>query len=225
MSDRLGIMGGTFDPIHVGHLIAAEEARLRFRLGRVIFMPNHQPPHKKDYPVTPAEHRYGMVVLATASNPHFFASRLELDRPGPSYAIDTLRALAACEQTRELYFITGADAILQILTWRRPEELAELCSFIAVTRPGYDLAEMQRRVGAKLMARVHPLAAPGVEISSTQLRERAARGQSLRYLTPAPVATYIAKHGLYRPRQGGASQTGIAQGALPEASGAPQCAP
>jgi nicotinate-nucleotide adenylyltransferase len=207
MTERLGIMGGTFDPIHYGHLLAAEEARLRFGLGRVLFLPNRQPPHKKDYPVSPAERRYEMVVLATASNPHFSATRLELERPGPSYAIESVRALAKeGGNEQELYFITGADAILQILTWRQPEELAGLCWLIAVTRPGYDLAEMERRVGAKLMARVRPLPVPGVNVSSTELRQRAAEGQSLRYLTPAAVASYIAKHGLYRPREEGKSQ-------------------
>ena len=198
--ERLGIMGGTFDPIHFGHLLSAEEARLRFRLERIIFIPNGRPPHKKDYAVTPAEHRYQMAELATGPNPHLLCSRLELDRPGPSYTIDTLRALAEQgERPRDLYFITGADAILQLLTWRQPEELADLCWLIAVTRPGYDLAEMERRVDAKLMARVRPLSVPGVDISSTELRRRAVLGQSLRYLTPGAVACYIAKHGLYQP--------------------------
>jgi nicotinate-nucleotide adenylyltransferase len=191
-------MGGTFDPIHFGHLAAAEEARIRFDLARVIFIPNGQPPHKKDYPVTEAERRYEMVVLATASNPAFEASRIEIDRAGPSYAVDTLRALRAeLDNAATLYFITGADAILEILTWRHPEKLAQECEFIAVTRPGYDIRRLEHALSSELLARTHVLRVPGVDISSTELRARAGTGGSLRYLTQESVVRYIAGHRLY----------------------------
>jgi len=194
---RLGIMGGTFDPIHYGHLAAAEEARVAFGLDRVTFIPCRQPPHKKDYPVTDPEHRYAMTVTATCANPHFVASRIELERPGPSYTLDTLRALRDAHPQAELYFVTGADAVRELLTWREPQQLVALCRLVAVTRPGYDLAGLERDLG-ELARGVAPLEAPGVNISSTQIRERVAQGRSIKYLTPAAVETYIAKHGLYR---------------------------
>jgi len=198
VASALGMMGGTFDPIHCGHLAAAEEARARFHLDRVVFVPSGQPPHKKEYPVTAAESRYDMVRLAIGSHPNFEVSRLELDRPGPSYAVDTVRTLRAqLDPETRLYFITGADAILEMLTWRSPEELAKSCDFIAVTRPGYDLGRLEQALGSLPGARVHLLNAPGVDISSTDIRRRVVRGDSLRYLVPTPVVRYIAAHGLY----------------------------
>jgi len=195
---RVAIMGGTFDPIHYGHLIAAEEARLRFHLDEVVFMPCGQPAHKPSYEVTPAEERYLMVVLATASNPHFSVSRLEIERPGPSYAIDTIRRLKAqLEPHAELFFITGADAILEIETWHKNGQLLEECRFVAVARPGYDLQRLEERLGPEQASRVARLQLPGVDISSTELRARLAAGESIRYLTPQPVADYIAKRQLY----------------------------
>jgi len=198
VASALGMMGGTFDPIHCGHLAAAEEARARFQLDRVVFVPSGQPPHKKEYPVTAAECRYDMVRLAVGSHPDFEVSRVEVDRPGPSYAVDTVRTLRAqLDPETRLYFITGADAILEMLTWRSPEELAKSCDFIAVTRPGYDLGRLEQALGVLPGARVHLLNAPGVDISSTDIRQRVRRGDSLRYLVPTPVVRYIAAHGLY----------------------------
>ena len=201
MAHAVGIMGGTFDPIHYGHLVAAEEARARFGLNSVVFVPNGEPPHKKDYPITSAQRRYEMVRLATASNPHFSVSRVEIDRPGPSYAVDTIEAFH-CQlgAETELYFVTGADAILEILTWRAPEQLARTCEFIAVTRPGHDLGPLERAIGPSLRGRVHRLSVPGVAISSTDIRRRAMNRESLRYLTPPSVVRYIATHGLYTGR-------------------------
>jgi nicotinate-nucleotide adenylyltransferase len=191
-------MGGTFDPIHFGHLVAAEEARIRFRLSRVIFVPNGEPPHKKDYRVTPADRRYEMVVLATASNPAFDASRAEVERQGPSYAVDTVQHFRNhLGPDVGLYLITGADAMLEILTWREPEKLAEECEFIAVTRPGYDAARLKTELSRHLLERTHVLRVPGVSISSTELRRRAGMGESLRYLTQESVVRYIATHRLY----------------------------
>jgi nicotinate-nucleotide adenylyltransferase len=161
-------------------------------------VPNREPPHKKDYPVTPAEQRYEMVVLAIASNAAFEASRVELERPGPSYTVETLAELQGrMGGSAKLYFITGADAVLEILTWRSPERLLGSCDFIAVTRPGYDLRRVKDVLGSGAAARVHVLEVPGVHISSTELRRRAGAGESLRYLTPYAVVRYIATHGLY----------------------------
>ncbi len=192
-------MGGTFDPIHYGHLLAAEEARFRFALSQVLFVPCGIPPHKKPYEVTPAEHRYAMTVLATADNPYFRVSRIEIDRPGPSYSVDTVRLLR--EQfggETELFFITGLDAVLEILTWRNPDDLIRLCQLIAVTRPGYDAHRLREVLPPHYLERVHLLVIPGMDISSTMIRERVRRGEPIRYLTPDAVCDYIAKHGLYR---------------------------
>ena len=199
---RIGIMGGTFDPIHYGHLAAAQEAWAQFGMEKVIFIPCGRPAHKKDYEVTPAGHRHAMVVLATQHDPRFEVSREELDRPGPSYAVDTVRALR-CKYTHEveLYFITGADAVREILTWRQPQQLVEMCELVACTRPGHDLGGLEEAVGPELFAQVHPLEIPGVNISSTQLRQRVEAGLPLKYLTPEPVEAYIAQHHLYRKQQ------------------------
>ncbi len=198
-------MGGTFDPVHYGHLAAAEEARSRFGLARVIFVPSGRPPHKPELAVTPAEARYEMVVLATASNPAFETSRIELDRPGPSYSADTMewyRRQFGAEA--RLYFITGADAVLELMSWHEPERLLQVCELIAVMRPGYDLGALGEALGPELLERVHSIEAPGVEVSSTELRRRAGSGQSLRYLAPPAVIKYIENRGLYRtePRRG-----------------------
>jgi nicotinate-nucleotide adenylyltransferase len=192
-------MGGTFDPIHFGHLVTAEEVRVKFGLDEVVFVPCGIPPHKKGYEVTPAEHRYLMVVLATASNPHFTASRVEIDRAGPSYAIDTLRFFKQhYGEGTHLYFITGADAILEIMTWRDSEELFRLCRFVAATRPGYHLDELEKRLTAEQVAHVDVVTVPGIEISSTDVRQRVKAGLPIRYLVPAETESYIRKYGLYR---------------------------
>lgn len=198
VAEAVGIMGGTFDPIHFGHLAAAEEARVRFGLSRVIFVPNGDPPHKKAYQVTPAEQRYEMVVLATASNGWFETSRIEVERKGPSYSADTMGAFRQqFGAEARLYFITGFDAIVEMLTWHQPERLAGTCEFIAVTRPGYQGRRLEEALTAELLVRTHTLNVPGVAISSTEMRQRAAEGLSLRYLTPYPVVRYIADRGLY----------------------------
>jgi nicotinate-nucleotide adenylyltransferase len=199
-------MGGTFDPIHYGHLMAAEEARVRFELERVLFVPNGQPPHKKDYPVSAAEHRYAMTLLATCSNLRFEASRMELERPGASYTVDTMAAIR--EQLgaeAALYFITGADAVQEILSWKDPRRLLGLCELIAAARPGYRLSEALSSLDAEMRERVRVLDIPGVAVSSTEMRARAAAGLPLTYLAPPQVVSYIAKHGLYSPGAAGAT--------------------
>jgi nicotinate-nucleotide adenylyltransferase len=195
----IGIMGGTFDPIHYGHLIIGEEPRRRFGLEKVIFVPAGDPPHKKDYDVSAKEHRYAMTVLATASHPDFECSRMEMDRPGPSYSVDTIRQIKRDYGTdMQVYFITGADAILEILTWHEHDKLKSLCKFIAATRPGYDLDELKHRVPKDYLDQTVFLEVPGVHISSTDLRARIAEGEPIKYMVPESIEAYILKSGLYR---------------------------
>lgn len=192
-------MGGTFDPIHYGHLLMAEEARQAFALDEVVFVPNGQPAHKKAYLVSSPEDRYAITRLATASNPHFSASRIEVDRSGVSYTIDTLREFwALYPKLEEQYFITGADAVLEILTWHEYDQLVSECRFIAVTRPGFVLEQLSEIISAEFLSRVSFLPIPGLEISSTDIRQRVREGRSIKYLTPEPVEAYIQQHGLYR---------------------------
>jgi nicotinate-nucleotide adenylyltransferase len=196
---RVGVLGGTFDPIHCGHLAAAEEVAGRYALDRVIFMPNRQPPHKSTYEVSSAEDRYLMAVLATNDNPHFCVSRLELDREGPSYTLDTLRTLRqALGPDCALYFIIGADAVLEIGTWHKAQTVLREGRFIAIHRPGYDLGALSTVLGAEGMEHIEPFMLRELDISSTDLRERTSRGESLRYLTPQPVIDFIGRRGLYR---------------------------
>ncbi len=196
---RMGIMGGTFDPIHYGHLLMAEEARTAFALEQVVFVPNGRPAHKKAYLVSRPEDRYAMTRLATASNPAFACSRLEIDRPGLSYTIDTLTHFRReFPDLEALYFITGADAILEILTWHDAGKLVDEFQFIAVTRPGFRLEQLGKVVNEQFVQRVSFLPIPGLEISSTDLRHRVRDGRSIKYLTPEPVEEYIGSRGLYR---------------------------
>lgn len=197
---RLGIMGGTFDPIHFGHLVAAEEALVQFNLDKVIFMPTGSPVAKLDVEVSAAEHRYLMAVLATAGNPDFDVSRMEVDRAGLTYTIDTLRALRELHgPAAELFFITGADAVWEIVEWKDAADVAGLATFIAATRPGYDLtAARGAHEHAQTRFRIEYIEVPALAISSTDLRERVATGRPIRYLTPDSVVAYIEKHGLYR---------------------------
>ena len=197
---RLGIMGGTFDPIHYGHLLMAEEARQAFALDQVVFVPNGRPAHKKAYLVSSPEDRYAMTLLATGSNACFTCSRMELERPGPSYTIDTLRAFRVLHPELDaLYFITGADAVLEILTWHEYDKLAEECRFIAVTRPGFVLDRLEEMLDAAFLHQISFLPIPGLEISSTDLRRRVREGRSVKYLTPETVEGYIQQKGLYQP--------------------------
>jgi len=194
---RLGLMGGTFDPVHYGHLVIAEETRLVFGLDRVDFVTSADPPHKKGYEITPAEHRYAMTLLATTSNPFFRVSRREIERAGPSYSIDTIQEYQREFPEAEIFFITGADAILEILTWHRADEAVRLCTFVAATRPGYDLAKMERVLPPSYLPHIRRITVPGVDFSSTDIRERVQRGKSIKYLVPEAVEAYIAKYNLY----------------------------
>jgi nicotinate-nucleotide adenylyltransferase len=191
---RIGVMGGTFDPIHHGHLSAASEVQAIFELEEVVFAPTGEPWQKTTEGVSPREHRYLMTVVATAANPHFTVSRVDLERPGPTYTIDTLRDLhAQLGDDVDLFFITGADALAQILTWKGVDELFSLAHFVGVTRPGHTLS------GAGLPAdRVSLLEVPAMAISSTDCRERVRKGAPVWYLVPDGVVQYIGKHALYR---------------------------
>jgi nicotinate-nucleotide adenylyltransferase len=186
-------MGGTFDPIHHGHLVAASEVASRFALDEVVFVPTGTPWQKDRGEVTTAEHRYLMAVIATASNPRFTVSRVDIDRPGPTYTVDTLTDLRGQRGADvEMFFITGADALAQILTWKDAEEMFGLAHFIGVTRPGHTLS------GDGLPAdRVSLLEVPAMAISSTDCRERVSRGDPVWYLVPDGVVQYVAKHRLY----------------------------
>lgn len=199
-------MGGTFDPIHYGHLVAAEGARSEFGLSEVWFVPTGLPPHKRPGGVTSAEHRYLMTVLATLSNPAFTVSRVDIDRPGPTFTVDTLRVLRSrLGMGPELFFITGADAILDILTWKEPAQALELCCFIAARRPGFPLGRLQSALGGlyeTFRQRIHLLEVPALAISSTDIRERVRRGAPIRYLVPEAVQDYIEKNTLYRETSG-----------------------
>ncbi len=195
-------MGGTFDPIHHGHLVAASEVQAWFDLDEVVFVPTGDPWQKSDRTVSAAEHRYLMTVIATAANPRFRVSRVDIDREGPTYTIDTLRDLHAQLPDAELYFITGADALADILTWRDAEQLFELAHFVGCTRPGYDMdASTLTDIPDD---RVTLVEIPALAISSTACRERAMAGQPVWYLVPDGVVQYIAKHHLYPDSSGAA---------------------
>lgn len=186
-------MGGTFDPIHHGHLVAASEVADRFALDEVIFVPTGQPWQKAQQAVSRAEDRYLMTVVATASNPRFSVSRVDIDRGGPTYAIDTLTDLHAGFPDAALFFITGADALAQILSWRDVDTLYRLAHFVGVTRPGYELDDDHLPEGAVTLVEV-----PAMAISSSDCRRRVAEGHPVWYLVPDGVVQYISKRGLYR---------------------------
>ncbi len=188
-------MGGTFDPIHHGHLVAASEVLSWFDLDEVVFVPTGEPYHK-DRHVSPAEHRYLMTVVATASNPRFTVSRVDIDRGGPTYTIDTLTDLHQQHPDAELYFITGADALTDILKWRSAKDMFEHASFVGCTRPGYEMDTSM--LSGMPKDRVTIVEIPALAISSTDCRQRTARGEPVWYLVPDGVVQYISKHRLYR---------------------------
>ncbi len=188
-------MGGTFDPIHHGHLVAASEVQSWFDLDEVVFVPTGDPWQKSDREVSLAEHRYLMTVIATAANPRFTVSRVDIERDGPTYTIDTLRDLKAARPDDELFFITGADALADIFTWREPQELFALARFVGCTRPGH---EMDAATLASIPSdRVTMVEIPALAISSTDCRARQRRGEPVWYLVPDGVVQYIGKHHLY----------------------------
>lgn len=199
VAGSLGLFGGTFDPIHLAHLAVAEAAREALGLERVLFIPAGQPPHKTGLAITTADHRLAMIELAIAGNPVFQTSRIELDRPGPSYTVDTLEAVAAT--TGDLTLILSAEAFLELPTWRDPRRILELARLVVAPRDGYPEAgaAFLETAFADIETRAVFLDGPRLRISASELRTRAAAGRSLRYLVPDAVAAYIGDHALYRP--------------------------
>ncbi|MDD5448082.1 MAG: nicotinate-nucleotide adenylyltransferase [Actinomycetota bacterium] len=201
---RLGIMGGTFDPIHIGHLVTAEEAKYQFSLDKILFVPSAHPPHKREDAYSLATDRCNMIELSIEGNPNFSVSRIEMEREGPSYTIETLREIHRMYgKDTELFFITGADAILEIMTWKNPTELFSESRFIAATRPGYSLTKLEAALpkfnskGRLAMNFVHMMEIPALAISSTQIRARVREGKPFRYLVIDAVWRYIREKGLY----------------------------
>jgi len=196
---RIGLMGGTFDPVHYGHLGIADASWRALGLEQVIWLPAGDPPHK-EAALAPQEHRYAMVKLATADHPQYHVSRLELERIGPSYSIDTLSHFRRERPEAELFFITGVDAVCDLLTWRRHEDVIRACRFIAVNRPGYDFSCLEERLPAAYLERIEKVTAPGLDVSSTEIRRRLRAGESIRSMVPEAVEAYIRAHGLYGAR-------------------------
>lgn len=200
-ADRLGIMGGTFDPIHYGHLVAAEMARAKFNLSKVLFIPTGKPPHKQRRDISEGSLRYEMVKRAIEDNEFFEISPLEIEREGPSYTVDTLRILRRIYSEHELYFITGSDALLEIFSWKEAEEIFRLIQFIGAARPGFDAREFFLKVQQENPAvrdKIHYLEVPALAISSTDIRSRVRRGEPIRYLLPESVRLYLEEMKLYR---------------------------
>ncbi len=197
---KIGLLGGTFDPIHMGHLVIAEEVRLKLALDEVLFIPAGQPWLKSERRVAPGEHRLEMLKLAIGSNPHFKVSTIEFERPGPSYTVDTIAALRdELGAEVELYFIVGFDTLAELPIWKEPSRLLGMCHIVAVRRPGYaelDWRSLEQAIPG-VSSRVVVVDVPQVDISSTQIREQVAKGLSIRYLVPEAVEAYILKHRLY----------------------------
>lgn len=201
---RIGVIGGTFDPIHYGHLAAAEEARVRVNLEKVLFVVALLPPHKLDEDVTPVEHRLAMVRLGIASNPHFEISLVDVDRPGPSFTVDTISMLQ--EQwgpDTELFFVMGLDSLVEVPTWHQPERLIRLCHLVAVSRPRFevDMRQLEASVPG-ISSRVEIIDMPEVDISSSDLQRRVKEGLPIKYQVPEEVERYIIEHHLYEQSAG-----------------------
>ncbi len=206
---RLGIMGGTFDPIHYGHLFIAEVARVHFCLDSVQFIPNGSPPHKPDHALTAPDHRYAMTQIATRDNPAFVCSAIELNRRGASYTVDTLDIVQSANPGADLYTITGIDAVAEILTWKRHELVMQKTTFIAAARPGFDLGLLEQRLPAAYLKKILIVDSTALGISSTDIRRRVRQGLPIRYLTADGVIDYIAEHRLFSGEE--ADSTGAPQ--------------
>jgi nicotinate-nucleotide adenylyltransferase len=198
---RIGILGGTFDPVHYGHLIVAETCRERLRLNQVRLIPASSPPHKPGAKIADGHARADMLMLAVSGYPEFVVDRRELKRSGPSFTVDTLRELKTQFPDDDLFLLMGADSLRDLLTWREPEEIARLATIVACNRPGVaeiTSSQIVEWVGQEIAARVLSLTMPGTDLSATELRQRIADGRSLRFLTPRAVEVFIGQHGLYR---------------------------
>ena len=203
---RVGVLGGTFDPIHIGHLVAAEEVRAQLGLDRVVFVPAGLPPHKLTDDVSSVDHRLAMVKLAIVSNPYLTVSRVDIDRFGPCYTVDTIELLrdewGQAAGDVELYFILGSDSLADIVTWHKPERLIRLCRLAVMERPGYrvDMEELERLLPG-ITSRVHFINSPQLDISSTDIQKRVRQGLPIKYQVPEAVADYIYQHELYTRRE------------------------
>lgn len=199
---RYAIMGGTFDPIHFGHLAAAEAVKEELHCDKVLFIPSGNPPHKKMRTLTDVKHRFTMTAMAVSSNPDFELSNIEISRNGYTYTLDTVKQLLDYYNNNvELIFITGADAILEVETWYKVEELLKLCSFVAVNRPGYEKSKLEQKLQylqSKYNSRLYSIDVPGLNISSTDIRNRVKEGRSIKYLVPEEIEKYIYKYELYK---------------------------
>jgi nicotinate-nucleotide adenylyltransferase len=195
---RLGIMGGTFDPIHCGHLSIAKSVSALFSLGIVIFVPSYCPPHKSITDIAPVKHRFAMVQLAIADNPHFEASRIELDRDCPTYAGDTIEEFKKIYANEKLYFITGIDALLTIINWDRSKTYPGICQFIAAARPGYNTEKIKKDIPEEFFPYVSIVEDLSVEISSTDIRRKIRAGEPLDHMVPPVVIDYIERWNLYK---------------------------
>jgi len=199
--EKIGIIGGTFDPIHIGHLVLAEQIRTKFNLEKIIFIPAGTPPHKLNMNITSSKDRYNMTLIATINNPNFEVSSIEIDQADISYTINTIKKMKEIYKDSELYFIIGADVLYELDTWKEFENLFKLCKFIAATRPGTDEEKLlekkeflEQTYGAKiLLTKVLAL-----DISSTDIRNRIREGESIKYIVPEPVEKYIIKNKLYK---------------------------
>jgi nicotinate-nucleotide adenylyltransferase len=190
----LGILGGTFDPIHMGHLVLAEQVREKFQLERIIFIPSASPPHKTEQELSPADDRFEMTKLALEGNPYFFVSDIELKREGLSYTVETLRELKELYKDSEIYFLTGSDVLNEITTWKDPEEIYKLAKIVIGVRPGFDKFDPENHFAKKSII----INITGIDISSTQIREKVRKGESIKYLVPSKVEEYIRKRNLYK---------------------------
>ncbi|MTI66677.1 MAG: nicotinate-nucleotide adenylyltransferase [Firmicutes bacterium] len=198
---KYGVMGGTFNPIHLGHLVVAEEIRHKLNLDKVIFVPTGNPPHKDNKELTDAKDRYLMTLLATVTNPNFKVSSIEVEREGISYTIDTIKAFRSKYKDTEFYFITGADALLELHTWKNVSELLNLCKFVTATRPGFELSKIEteiKNLEKRYNRNIYNISVSALQISSTDIRQRIKDERSVKYLLPDPVKYYIDKNCLYR---------------------------
>ncbi|MCL5021462.1 MAG: nicotinate-nucleotide adenylyltransferase [Bacteroidetes bacterium] len=190
---KVGFFGGTFNPPHIAHLVAAESVRDRLKLEKILFVPAAMPPHKIKEKIVPASHRLQMVKLAISGNPSFDCSDIELNREGPSFTIDTIRELKKSYSDYDLYLIIGVDLLMDFETWKMPEEILKECTVVAMNRPGFDLASVEKN----LLLRVELVNVPGIDISSTSIRRRVKSGRSIRYLVPLQVEDYIRAKSIY----------------------------
>jgi nicotinate-nucleotide adenylyltransferase len=198
---RLGLFGGTFDPVHIGHLILAEQCREQCRLDELWFLPAGTPPHKPAGSVAPGNQRAEMIEFAIAGHPKFSVNRMELSREGRSFTVDTLRQLHSEDPSRELFFLIGADSLADLPLWRDPAGIAELATIVAVNRgdrPLPELAPLRSKLGDRVLDRIQIVAMPGIDLSSTDIRRRVREGKSIRFMTPRACEVYIQQHGLYR---------------------------